>query len=79
MRAEEMNECVMNGNGTSVCRSREEERLKMKKGRRIREDVRRGGGGGGVEGDARYSASEGVLACLCFTVSHIISHRHTHA
>ncbi len=44
MRAEEMNECVMNGNGTSVCRSREEERLKMKRGRRIREDVRRGGG-----------------------------------
>ncbi len=47
MRAEEMNECVMNGNGTSICRSREEERLKMKRGRRIREDVRRRGGGGG--------------------------------
>lgn len=40
MRAEEMNECVMNGNGTSVCRSREAERQKMKRGR-IREDVRK--------------------------------------
>lgn len=40
MRAEEMNECVMNGNGTSVCRSREAERLKMKR-ERIREDVRK--------------------------------------
>ncbi|ROL49113.1 RIMS-binding protein 2 [Anabarilius grahami] len=38
MRAEEMNECVMNGNGTSVCRSREAERQKMKRGR-IREDT----------------------------------------
>lgn len=39
----------------------------------------RRGQGGGAEGDARYSASEGVLACSFFTASLIISHRHTHS
>lgn len=70
MRAEEMNECVMNGNGTSVCRSREVERLKMKRGK-IREDVRTGR----AEGDARYSASEGVLV---FLMSPTLFHTGTH-
>lgn len=61
-----------------VCRSREAERLKMKRGR-IREDVRKARAEGGEQGDARYSASEGVLACSFFTVSHIISHWLTHS
>jgi len=76
MRAKEMNECVMNGNGTSVCRSREAERLKMKRGR-IREDVRR------AEGDNRGMPSilllrESSLApsLLSPTLFHTGSHTH---
>lgn len=45
----------------------ESERMWERRGRR-----------GRTEGDARYSASEGVLACSFFTASLIISHRHTH-
>ncbi len=79
MRAEEMNECVMNGNGMSVCRSREEERLKMKRGRRIREDVRRRGGGRrGIPGILLLRESSLACVLLSPTLFHTGTHTHRH-